>query len=83
MKVILDMFYLFSSNANLQFGIKKLTWRFYTTAEALFTSKRVKLINKNKFVEVPLDKNLIIFVIHITVLGNPKLVMPKHFLRVP
>ena len=53
------------SNANIQFAEKELTWRSYTTAEALPTTKRVELINKNKFAEAALDEESDTFVIHV------------------
>ena len=55
--MILKMPFLIFSNADDQFVEKKLTWRSSTTAEALPTTKPVKLINKKKFVKVVLDKN--------------------------
>ena len=40
-EVVLGMPFLTLSNADVQFVEKELTWRFYTTAEALPTTKRV------------------------------------------
>ena len=45
-EVVLDMSFLTLSNADVQFLKKELTWRSYTTAKALPTTKRVELINK-------------------------------------
>ena len=59
------MLFLTFSNADVQFLEKELTWRSYTTAEALPTTKQVEPINKKKFAKVTLDENSKIFVIHV------------------
>ena len=64
-EVVLGMPFLTLSNVNVQFVEKKLTWRFYTTAKALPTSKWVELIDKKEFAKVALDENFKIFVVHI------------------
>ena len=38
MKVILEMFFFTFSNVDIQFAENELTWRFYTTKEALLTT---------------------------------------------
>ena len=48
---------------------KKLTWRSYTTAEALPTNKRVELINKKEFAIAALDEKSETFVVHIASLN--------------
>ena len=68
MEVILGMPFLTLSNADIQFIEKELIWRFYTTAEALPTTKQVELINKKKFAKTTLDEELETFVIHIAAL---------------
>ena len=45
MEVVLGMSFLFLSNADVQFAKKKLTWRTYTTKEALPTTRQVKIID--------------------------------------
>ena len=47
---------------------KKLTFRSYTTAEALSTIKRVELINKKEFAQVALDEVSKTFKVHIAAL---------------
>ena len=64
-KVVLNISFLTFSNANVQFVEKELTWRSYTTAEALPTLKRVEFINKKEFAKVVLDENSEIFVIYV------------------
>lgn len=68
MEVVLDMFFLILSNANIQFAKKKFTWRFYTIAKVLSTIKRIKLIKKKKFAKATLDENFKTFMMHIVVL---------------
>lgn len=46
------MFFLIFSNANIQFPEKKLTWRFYTTAKALLTTKQLEVNIKKKLLEL-------------------------------
>ena len=70
MEVVLGMPFLTLSNADVQFVEKELTWRSYTTAEALLTTKRVELIDKKEFAKAALDKNSETFVIHVASL-NP------------
>lgn len=79
-KVVLGILFLFFSNADFEFGIKKRIYRSYTTIEALPTAKKIKIINKYEFVKVILDRNSNNFVIYITVLGAFELIMPTHSL---
>ena len=64
-EVVLGMPFLTLSNANVQFVEKELTWRSYTTAKALPTTKRVELINKKEFAKTALDENSETFVVHV------------------
>ncbi len=66
--VFLGMPILALSNADFQFGAKKLTWRSYTAAEALSTTSRVELIDKTEFAKVALDENSETFLVHVTAL---------------
>ena len=61
--------FLTFSNTDIQFAQKKLTWRFYTIAKALPTTKQVEIINKKKFTKIVLDKNVKAFVMHVTSLS--------------
>lgn len=72
MKIILRIPFLSFSNANVEFAkLRKLTWRFYDTIEALPTTKAlsitswVELINKRKFAKIALDGNSMTFVVHV------------------
>ena len=68
-EVIPDMLFLTLSNADIQFIEKELTWRSYTTTEALPTIKRVELINKKEFAKAMLNENFETFVIHVASLN--------------
>ena len=68
-EVVLDIPFLTLSNANVQFVEKELTWRSYTTAEALPTTKRVELINKKEFAKAALDENSETFVVYVASLN--------------
>ena len=68
-EVVLGMPFLTLSNADVQFVEKELTWRSYTTAEALPTTKRVELINKKEFAKAALDEKSETFVVHVAALN--------------
>ncbi len=69
MEVVLGMPFLSLSNANVEFAeLEKLTWRTYTAAEAIPTTRRVKLINKREFTRAALDENSETFVVHVLAL---------------
>ena len=61
--------FLTLSNADVQFVEKELTWRSYTTAEALPSTKRVELIEKKEFAKAALDENSETFVIYVASLS--------------
>ena len=63
--MILEMPFLTFSNADIQFAEKKLTWRSYTTKEALPTTCWVELIDKKEFAKAGLDENVKAFMINV------------------
>ena len=65
MEVVLEMPFLILSDIDIQFAEKKFTWRSYTTAEALPTTRRVELIDKKEFVAAAMDKDSETFVVHV------------------
>ena len=69
MEVVLEMPFLTLNNADIQFAKKELTWRTYTTEDALPTTRRVKLINKKKFAKAALDENIETFVVYVSSLN--------------
>ena len=66
MEVVLGMPFLTLSNADIQFAEKELTWRTYTTEDALPTTRRVELIDKKEFAKAALDENIKAFVVHVS-----------------
>ena len=75
-EVVLEMPFLTLSNADIKFAQKELTWRSYTAAEALPTTKRVEIIDKKEFTKAALDENVEAFVVHVTSLSLNS--MPIH-----
>lgn len=67
-KIVLRISFLFFSNAYLEFGVKKVTWRSYITAKTLVIAEKVELINNYEFIKVALDRNFNIFVIYVAIL---------------
>lgn len=57
--------FLAFSYADIHFAKKELTYRFYTTWEALPTNWKVELINRNEFAKAALDKDVKAFVVHL------------------
>lgn len=66
--MVLGIYFQVFSNTNFYSDIEKLTWRFYTTAKALFNTSKIKIINKKEFIKATLGKNSKIFVIHVATL---------------
>ena len=65
-KMILRIFFLILNNVNILFIKRKFTWKSYTIAKALPTTKQVEIINKKTFTKMALDKNIEAFVVYIT-----------------
>ena len=64
------MYFLILSHANIQFAEKELTWRSYTTEEALPTTCWVELIDKKELAKAVLDENIKAFVVHLASLTS-------------
>ena len=77
-EVVLGMPFLTLRNANIQFPEKEFTWKSYTTAKALPTTKRVKLIDKKEFVKAAPDENSETFLVHVAALEAPLAEMSIH-----
>ena len=78
-EVILGMPFLKISNADVLFGEKILTWKTYTTNEALFTTKQVQIIDKKNFVIAVLDADNKTFVVYMAIQEQEE--MPVHSKR--
>ena len=68
MDVFIEMPFLSLSNADVQFDIENFTWKIYSIAEALPTTRWVEFIDKHIFVRAALDENSEIFVVHVAAL---------------
>ena len=66
-EVILEMLFLKISNADVLFGEGTLTWRTYTTNEALSTTERVQIVDPKEFIIAALDVNSKTFVVHMAI----------------
>lgn len=64
----LKMLFLVLNNADIQFNTECFTRKTYNSTRTLAIFKWIKLINKQKFVKVVLDKHLQIFDIHVIIL---------------
>ena len=72
-EMILEMLFLKISNADVVFGKKILTWKTYTTNEALPTTKQVQIIDKKDFVIAVLDADSEMFVMHMAIREREKM----------
>ena len=68
MDVFLGMPFLSFSNADVQFDTENFTWRTYSIAEALPTTRQVELIDKHEISRAALDKNSETFIVHVAAL---------------
>ena len=64
-KVVLGMFFLTLSGADVDFLDWELRWRTYTTEEALPTTRRVELVGKKEFAAAELDPEHETYVVHV------------------
>lgn len=63
------------SNANVRFTNQKLTWRSYTATKTFIITKRVEIIDKNKFAMAAFNKDSENFVIQVAALKPPKMMI--------
>ena len=75
-EVILGMPFLKISNADVSFGEGTLTWKTYTTNEALPTTEQVQIVDPKEFVIAALDVNSETFVVHVAIREREE--MPVH-----
>ena len=68
MEVVLGILFLALSNTDIQFDTESFTWRSYSIAEALLTTRQVKLIDKHDFAKVALEQNSETFAVHVAAL---------------
>ena len=57
MEVVLGIFFLSFSKVKVNFAERELTWKAYTIAEALHTTKKVQIIGSKELAKAALDPN--------------------------
>ena len=65
--MILEIFFLKISNADISFGKKTFTWKSYTINEILPTTKQFQIIDPKELIILALDVGSKIFVIYVTI----------------
>ena len=71
LEVVLGIFFLTLSKADVRFVERELVWRTYMAAEALPTTKRVEIFDKKEFAAAALNADDKIFVVHVAALAKP------------
>ena len=71
LEVVLEMFFLTFSRADIQFAEQEFVWKTYMAAEALPITKRVEIIYKWEFVVAALNADDKIFMIYVATLAKP------------
>ena len=74
-EVVLGMFFLKISNADVAFGEGTLTWKSYITSEALPITERVQLVDPKEFVIAALDADSETFVVHVAIREREEMAM--------
>ena len=77
LEVVLGMFFLTFSKADIWFTDRELVWRTYTAKNALLTTRKVEIIDKKKFAATALNEDDETFVVHVVALAKPT-TMPIH-----
>ncbi len=67
--IVLEMPFLTMSNADVDFQVRDLQWRSYTTGEVLPTTRQVELIGEKEFAAAALDPEPEAFVVHVAALS--------------
>ena len=72
-EVILEMFFLTLSGADVDFSGWKFQWRTYTTKKALPTTRCVELVSKKEFAAAALDPEHEIYVVYVGLVSSNEL----------
>ncbi len=67
--IVLRMPFLTMNNADVDFQVRDLQWRFYTTGDVLPITRQVELIGKKEFAATAFDPEHEVFVIHVATLS--------------
>lgn len=81
MEVVPRIFFRTLSNVDVKVDAKELTWTKYTVAEVMLTARRIEQFDKYQFVEATLDVVSETFLLHITTLKVPVLIMTVDFTK--
>ena len=80
LEVVLGIPFLTLSSVDIRFPERELAWRTYTAAEALPTTRRVEIIDKEEFAETVLGGDDEAYVVHVMAVSKPSS-MPIHASR--
>ena len=69
-EIVLKMFFLTLSGADVNFLGRELRWSIYITKEALPTTRRIELVGKKEFAVATLDPESKTFIVYITLLSS-------------
>ena len=75
-EIIFGISFLTFSKVEIDFAQRKLTWRTYTAAEAMPTTKRVQIIDSKEFAKAALDLEQEAFVVHVAAFSAKPAVHP-------
>lgn len=78
MEVILRISFITLNNVNIGFLDKELTQRTYSVAKAVFTTKKIQIIDWKEFAQVMLDFDKKTFVIYIATITSEITIYPEH-----
>lgn len=81
MKMVFEIFFLALSIADIKFDAGKLISRKYTVMEGCPIARQIELINMYKFMEVALDEAFKLFIVSVTILEAPMLIMITHTIK--
>ena len=75
LEMVLGMFFLTLSKADIRFMEWKLVWRTYTAAKALPTIRRVEIIDKRELAAAALNVDDETFIMHVVALAEPTIML--------
>ena len=70
---VLGMLFLTLSGTNVDFSVRELRWRTYTTKEVLPITKRVELVDKKEFAAEALNAEHETYVVHVASINSTPL----------
>ena len=80
--MVLKMFFLSLSKAEIRFAKRELVWKTYTATKALPTTRIVEIIDKKEFAAAALNVDDETFVVHVAALAKPTTVPIYHSYKV-